>query len=102
MRVSDDIVARLGDALRVSELETPYGKCLPVLRRCLEIALADVPEPSQLRENQTYLARIAELEAKLASVRKWREEYDAPTERRNGLSAEAAKVLDSILDARER
>ena len=77
------------------------------MRAALEAALADVPEPAgpaealaegfagMVRQQQ---ARIADLEAKLGSVRKWREEYDAPTETRNGLSAEAAKVLDAILN----
>lgn len=79
MRVSDELVERLGYALDACEFTTPYADVPSMLRRILEDVLLHVPEPEPGPHTRTLNAmaemiadrevRIAELEAQIASVR---------------------------------
>jgi hypothetical protein len=85
MRVTDELVERLGYALDACEFKTPYADVPSMLRRILEDVLLHVPEPEPGPHTRTLNAmaemiadrevRITELEAKLAKVRTWREEW---------------------------
>ncbi len=92
MKVTDEMVERAMAAapLREPDAFSPFIRKLfdderrKVFRAALEAALADIPDPEQVRaeimdelaygrsvERQMLDARIAELEAKLEKVRAW-------------------------------
>jgi hypothetical protein len=85
MKVTDAVLDAVARGLEELEYETPYRDARPMLRRVLEAALADVPDPRDYatcpigsieRDERIALdraeaaeARIAELEAELAQAR---------------------------------
>ncbi len=89
MKVTDEMITRAIEAMEVREPKDLRTAIDDVLRRkyvrvALEAALADIPDPEQVRaeimdelaygrsvERQALDARIAELEAKVARVRAW-------------------------------
>ncbi len=71
MKVTDEMVDRLWDEIFDSDTLAPPAPS--TLRRGLEAALADVPEPPPVRSNpmQYYAERAKAAEAKLAKVCEW-------------------------------
>ena len=79
MRVSDEMMRAAWHAFRTSQDERGHSLPTSVLE-ALEAALSDVPEPRERAETvadgyadmvRQQQDRIAELEARLASVREW-------------------------------
>lgn len=81
MKATDEMLARAADAMVMINNQASW---VDLARAALEAALADIPDPEEVRaeimeelaygrsvERQALDARIAELEAKVARVRAW-------------------------------
>ncbi len=107
MKVTDEMVDRLWDEIFDSDTSCPPAPS--TLRRALEAALADVPEPHapgyveklirynhQFGSNQIALKQqLAAAEAKLAKVREWALEEDVKHEEHGGVDWDGVwNILD--------